>query len=182
MSKKPQAANLPVEASNLFSRVWGTSERPTDLSHPKNPVQLVGKWNMKLYGPDGELKDARDGFNVITTNGLEFMSSFLNSAATAASTFTMRYLAIGTDATGESSSDSSLGTELSRHTGVVSNNSNGVFEIKATFATGSGVGAIVEYGIFDSNTAGTMWARDTESAINKGSNDVLEVTAQITLS
>jgi hypothetical protein len=137
---------------------------------------------MKLYGPDGELKDARNGTNVITDNGIEFMSSFLNSAATAASTFTMRYLAIGTDSTGESSSDTSLGTEASRHTGVVSNNSGGVFEIKATFATGSGTGSIVEYGIFDANTGGTMWARDTEAAINKGSNDILEVTAQVTLS
>jgi hypothetical protein len=136
---------------------------------------------MKLYGPDGDLKDARDGTNVITTNGLEFMSSFLNSAATAASTFTMRYIAIGTDATGEAAGDSALGTELSRHTGVVSNNSSSIFEVKATFATGSGTGSIVEYGIFSANTGGTMWARDTESAINKGANDTLEVTAQITL-
>ena len=182
MTIKTHGANLPVDGSNLFSRVWGTSEKASNLSHPKNPVQLVGRWNMKLFGPDGELKDSRNGFNVITTNGLEFMSSFLNSAATAASTFTMRYIAVGTDATGESSSDTSLGTELSRHTGVVSNNSGGIFEIKATFATGSGTGSIVEYGIFDANTGGTMWARDTESAINKGANDVLEVTAQVTLS
>lgn len=181
MSRK-HSANLPVEASNLFSRVWGVDKQSPNLSQPKNPVTVVGRWNMKLYGPDGELKDTRDGTNVITTNGLEFMSSFLNSAATAASTFTMRYIGIGSDATAEAVGNTALGTELSRHTGVVSNNSGGVFEIKATFATGSGTGSIVEYGIFDSNTAGTMWARDTESAINKGANDVLEVTAQITLS
>jgi hypothetical protein len=171
-----------VGASNLFSKVWGKDEVELDLSQPKNPVKLVGKWNMKLKGPDGELKDERDGFNVITTNGLEFMSSFLNSAATAASTFTMRYIAIGTDATAEAAGNTALGVEVARHTGVVSNNSSGVFEIVATFAAGSGTGAIVEYGIFSSNTAGTMWARDTESAINKSSGDSLEVTAQITLS
>lgn len=182
MSRKTHGVNLPAGASNLFSKVWGMEQKSPDLSHPKNPVTVVGRWNMKLYGPDGNLKDERDGTNVITTNGLEFMSSFLNSAATAASTFNMRYIGIGSDSTGESNSDTSLGTELSRHTGVVSNNSGGIFEIKATFAAGSGTGAIVEYGIFDSNTAGTMWARDTEAAINKGAGDSLEVTAKVTFS
>ena len=143
-------------------------------------LKVTGKWTIKLKDQDGKTKVERHGVNVITTEGHEFISSFLNSAATAASTFTMKYIAIGTDSTGESSTNTALGTEVSRHTGVVSNNSSGVFEIVATFAAGSGTGAIVEYGVLSTNTGGTMWARDTESVINKGSGDSLEVTAQIT--
>ena len=94
----------------------------------------------------------------------------------------MRYVAVGTDSTAEAASNTALGTELARHTGTVSYISNQIYQVKATFAAGVGTGAIVEYGIFSSNTAGTMLARDTDSVINKGASDSLEVTAQITLS
>ena len=144
--------------------------------------ELVGTWNAILRGPDGQIKDEVSGKNVICTNGKEFLASFLNSAATAAATFTMRYIAIGTDATAEAAANTALGIEAARHTGTVSYNSSAIYEIVATFATGSGTGAIVEYGLFSSNTAGTMLSRDTESAINKGANDTLVVTARITVS
>jgi len=145
-------------------------------------VTLKGRWRAELRGPDGELKEVREGNNVVCTNGKEFLASFLQSAAAAASTFTMRYIAIGTDSTAEAAANTALGTELARHTGTVSYVSNQIYKVTATFATGSGTGAIVEYGLFSSNTAGTMLARDTESAINKGANDTLTVVAQITLS
>lgn len=145
-------------------------------------VTLRGKWTLELFGPDGKLKDSRVGTNVICTNGKEFLASFLYSAAAAASTFTMKYIAIGTDSTAEAAAQTALGTEVSRHTGTVSYVSNQIYQVKATFATGSGTGAIVEYGLFSSSTGGTMLARDTESAINKGANDTLTVTGQITLS
>ena len=59
---------------------------------------------------------------------------------------------------------------------------NQIYQVKATFGTGLGTGAIVEYGLFSSSTAGTLFARDTESVINKGANDTLTVTAQFTVS
>lgn len=148
-----------------------------------DPVfKLSGKWRAELRGPDGTLKDVKVGSNVICTNGKEWLASFLNSAAAAASTFTMKYIAIGTDATAEAAANTALGTELARHTGTVSYVSNQIYQVKATFAAGVGTGSIVEYGLFSSNTAGTMLARDTEATINKGASDTLTVTAQITIS
>lgn len=148
----------------------------------KKDVTLVGRWFIKLYGPTGELKQEVSGKNVITTNGLDYLASFLNSAAAAASTFTMKYIAVGTDSTAEAASNTALGTESARHTGTVSYVSNAIYRVTATFASGSGTGALVEYGLFDSNTAGTMLSRDTESVINKGADDTLTVTTEITLS
>lgn len=145
-------------------------------------VTLRGRWTFELHGPDGRLKETRQGTNVVCTNGKEFLASFLNSAAAAAATFTMKYVGIGTDATAEAAANTALGTELSRHTGTVSYVSNQIYQVKATFATGSGTGAIVEYGLFSSNTGGTMLNRDTEAVINKGANDTLTVTCQLTIS
>lgn len=145
-------------------------------------VTLRGNWAMELYDEQGKLKASRAGTNVVCTNGKEFLASFLYSAAAAASTFTMKYIGIGTDATAEAAGQTALGTELSRTTGTVSYVSNQIYQVKATFATGSGTGAIVEFGLFSSATGGTMLARDTEAVINKGANDTLTVTAQFTLS
>jgi hypothetical protein len=145
-------------------------------------LSLKGRYFITLYGPDGTIKDHREGDNVVTTNGKEFLASFLKSAALAASTFTCKYIGIGTGTSSESAADTALGTESSRATGTVSYVSNQIYQVTATFATGSGTGAIVEYGLFSSNTAGTLLSRDVETAVNKGANDTLTVTYQLTIS
>jgi len=155
----------------MFRKVYGE----------KRDVTLVGRWYIRNYGPDDRLKDEISGKNVITTNGLDFLASFLNSAAAAASTFTMNHIAIGTDATAEAASNTALGTESARTTGTVSYVSDAIYRVTATFASGSGTGAIVEYGLLSSSTGGTMLSRDTESVINKGANDTLIVTTEVTL-
>ena len=146
----------------------------------KKDLKLTGHWYVTLYEGD-KIKDYREGKNVITENGVDFLASFLNSAAGAASTFTMRYIAIGTDSTSEAASNTALGTETERHTGTVSYVSNAIYRVTATFPSGT-AGAIVEYGLLSSNTAGTMLSRDTEAVINKGVNDELVVTTEITIS
>jgi hypothetical protein len=145
-------------------------------------IEMHGHVTVELFGPDGKLKDRRTGHNVITTVGKEFLASFLYSSVAAAATNTARYIAIGTDATGEAVGNTALGIETSRHTGTVSYVSGGIFRVIATFATGSGTGAIVEYGLLSSNTAGTLVGRHTSAAVNKGSSDTLTVTYDVTFS
>lgn len=145
-------------------------------------VKMKGEWFVTLYGEDGAVKDHRQGFNVVTTVGKEFLASFLNSAVAGASTFTCRYIAIGTDPTPESAADTALGIEQSRTTGTSSYLVGQIYQVRATFATGSGTGAIVEYGLFSSSTGGTILARDTEAAINKTATDTLTVVCQLTFS
>ena len=145
-------------------------------------MEMHGHWTIVHRGPQGEVKTKRQGHNVITTNGKEYLASFLGSAAAAASTFTMLYAATGTDSTAEAASNTALGTEVGRHTGTVSYISGQIYRVTATFAAGSSTGAIVEYGLFSSNTGGTMLSRDTESVINIGASDSLETQTDITFS
>lgn len=143
-------------------------------------VKLYGDWTMRLFGPDGNLKQEVSGRNKITSAGVSALALLLNNAASAAATNTFRYIAIGTDGTAEATSNTALGTETGRHTGIVSYNASAIYEVIATFAAGSGTGAIVEYGLLNSNTGGDILARDVESVINKAAGDSLEVTHQIT--
>lgn len=144
--------------------------------------RVVGRWTTYLYGPDGQLKDKQLGPNVVTTVGKDALAVFLASAAAAATTFTTKYIAIGTGITAEAAADTALNTEVSRSTGTVSYVTSQIYQVTATFATGSGTGAITEYGLLNSNSGGTLYARYTKSVINKGANDTLTVVAQITLS
>lgn len=143
---------------------------------------MKGEWFVTLYGPSGEVKDKRQGFNVVTTVGKEFLASFLGSACAAAATFTGRYIAIGTDSTAEAAANTALGTEAARASGIVSYISGQIFQVTATFAAGTGTGSIYEYGLLSSSTGGTLIARDTEALISKGAGDSLTVVAQLTLS
>ena len=145
-------------------------------------MTLKGRWKVVLTGPDGEVKDYREGNNVVCTNGKEFLASFLASAAAAAATFTMKYVAIGTDATAEAAANTALGTETARHTGTVSYVSNQVYRVTATFGTGVGTGTIVEYGLLSTSSGGTLLSRDTEAAIAKGANDTLTAVVNLTIS
>lgn len=144
--------------------------------------RVVGRWTTYLYGPDGQLKDVQKGPNVVTTAGKDALAVFLASAAAAATTFTTKYIAIGTGSTTETAADTALSSESSRQTGTVSYVTSQIYQVTATFATGSGTGAIVEYGLFNTNSAGSMYARYTKSVINKGASDTLTVVCQITLS
>jgi hypothetical protein len=146
-------------------------------------IKLKGNWCMKLYGAHDELKQEISGQNTIQSGGKSFIASFLNSAATAAATFTMRYIAVGDGVGAENAADTALGNELGRHTGVVTVAAGAIYRVIATFASGVGTGAITEYGVFSGGTAacGTMLNRDLESVINKGANDVLEVTMDLTI-
>ena len=142
--------------------------------------RLVGHWKAELHGEDGVLKNTYYNHNIICTNGKEFLASYLASAAASSATYTVKYIAIGTNATAETAADTTLGTEIFRQTGTVSYVSNQIVQITATFATGSGTGAITEFGLFSSSAAGTMMARYTRTAINKTATDRLTVTAQLT--
>ena len=156
-------------------------QNPKEGERPqkKNDVKLVGKWKAVLTR-GAETICEREGYNTICTTGLYAFVGEIASAAISATRNPFYFIAIGSDTTAETSSDTALGTELSRHTGTVTA-FTAVYQVKATFASGSGTGNVYEYGLLDANSSGNLLSRDTEGLITKGANDTLTVTAQITL-
>ena len=142
-------------------------------------VSMKGQWTVTLQS--GDVERVIKGPNVICTNGKEFLSSFLYSAALAAATFTCKYVAIGTDATAEAAAQTALGGELARQTGTVSYVSNQMYVVTATFPSGTGTGSIVEYGLLSSSSAGTMLSRTVQTLLAKGANDSLTAVLQVTI-
>ena len=151
-------------------------------SKNKTGVRLVGKWKATLTRGT-ETVCEREGYNVICTTGVQTLAGYLASAAISATRNPFFYIAIGSDNTSESAGDGALVVETSRHTGTVTA-FTAVYQVTATFASGSGTGNVYEYGLFDTNSSasGNMLSRDVEGLITKGANDQLTVVAQITLS
>ncbi len=147
------------------------------------PLKLTGHWDVYLHRGD-ELIDERHGYNVITTNGLEKLAQYLASSTVGTPSNPFIQIAVGSVNTAESNAQTALGLELARVSGVASYVSNAIYQVTATFPSGTGTGAIVEYGLFNSNAAGTgtMLSRDVEDVVNKGANDTLTTTVKITLS
>ena len=147
-------------------------------------TEIIGKWWVTLYGAPGEVKAQRHGTNVITEDGKSFLAGFLVSAAAAASTFTMRYIAVGTDSTAEAASNTALGAEANRVSGTVSQIAGGIYRVTGTFTSGIATGNIYEYGLFSTATtgAGTIFSRDVEALVSKGASDTLTVVTEVTFS
>lgn len=147
-------------------------------------INITGHWDIKLTGPDGELKQHVKGKNVICTAGKLALANYLASAAASATRYPFYYVAIGTGSTAEAATDTALSVETARAAGTASftTASGAIYTVYATFPAGTGTGAIVEYGLFDSSSVGTLFSRDTEAVVNKGASDTLTVFTQVTFS
>lgn len=143
-------------------------------------VKVTGRISLRLFGPDGALRDAREVKNVVVTVGKNYLALWLTQATQA--DYFMRYLALGTGTTAASASDTALATELATRVAGALTSSTNVWQNQATFGPGVDTGAITEAGIFSASVSGTMFARQVFPVVNKGAGDSLQLTWQVTFS
>jgi len=113
--------------------------------------------------------------NLIVDDGLvEIAKSIAQETAAMPS-----YIAIGTDGTAESSTDSSLVSETARESATVSRTDKTV-NLENTFTNLSA--GVEEAGLFSDSSGGTMFARTTFPVVNLETSDELTVSWDITVS
>ena len=94
----------------------------------------------------------------------------------------MGWMAIGTGATAPAFGNTALGTEIDRNATTSITDSANVVTYVGNWAAGDGTNsAITEAGIFNAASVGTMLARATFTAINKGASDTLAITWTVTV-
>jgi hypothetical protein len=146
----------------------------------KGNVNISGHCTWVLRDAEGRVKQVVESHNLVVTAGLYWLTDYL---AYATPPNVMDYLAVGTDddptpAAGDTSLNAEVGTRVQVAAGRTS--PLAVWQLVATFAAANGTGALVEAGIFNAATTGTMFARQIFSVINKGASDSLQCTWQIT--
>lgn len=168
-------------------------------------TKMRGSVDIKLIGPDGELKESRYIPNLVVNVGKNYIATRMlgTSTVTAVSTTNtltscMTHMAIGTGSTTVAVGDTSLATEvvvagdIAAYSRAVMNNttqSANVLTYIALFNTNnpqrtnsSNTTEITEAGIFNASAGGTMLCRTTFNVVNKGNDDTLQITWTITVS
>jgi hypothetical protein len=126
----------------------------------------------------GQVKEDREFKNLVVTVGKNFVASRIVGVAQNV----MSHMALGTSSTAAAAGDTALGTELARNALASSTAAAAIVTYTATFAAGTATGAIVEAGIFNAASAGTLLCRTVFSVVNKSANDAMSVTWTVTIS
>ena len=138
--------------------------------------QIKGRLELRLFGPDGKLKDYRDIRNTVTALGDAHVADQMSDD----SEVNMSHMAIGTG----TPTATALQTELDRNAFTSKTQGAGADDNDVVYvgnwAAGDGTGAITEAGIFNAAAAGTMFVSASFAVINKGASDTLQITWTVT--
>ena len=137
--------------------------------------------NLKLKGKlaiaiNGDVVQEVD--NLVVTAGKGYVASRMKDATATA----MSHMAIGSGSSAAAASDTALGNQLGRVSLTSTSVSSAVVTYVATFAAGTGTGAVTEAGLFNASSGGTMLCRTVFSVVNKGSADSMTITWTVTVS
>lgn len=141
-------------------------------------LKATGSLRVIITGADGKVKEEREFKNLVVTVGKNFVASRMVGTASPV----MSHMAIGSSSTAAAAGDTTLGGELGRVALASGSALNNVVTYTATFPAGTGTGAVVEAGIFNAASAGTLLCRTVFSVVNKGADDAMSVTWTVTIS
>ena len=144
-------------------------------------LKVTGQVSIKLLAKDGSVLETREIPNLVVTAGKTFIASSMLKT-TSNSPAAMTHMAVGTSSTAPAAGDTTLGAEVGRVALASSTSSANVVTYTATFPAGTGTGALVEAGILNAASAGTLLCRTTFSVVNKGAADAMSITWTITVS
>lgn len=147
----------------------------------KDNIKTKGTLTLVLTDENGNVKQ-QDEHNLVVNVGLAYIASRMKDATATA----MSHMAVGSGTVAAADANTTLGTELGRvtltsTTIVTTSTTNDAIQYVATFAAGTGTGAITEAGILNAASAGTMLCRTVFAVINKGALDTLTITWKVTV-
>lgn len=141
-------------------------------------LKATGSLRVVLTGPDGQVKEEHEFKNLVVTVGKNFVASRMVGVTSNI----MSHMAIGSNSTAAAAGDTALGTELGRVALSAGTSAANVVTYTATFPAGTGTGAVVEAGILNAASAGTLLCRTVFAVVNKGADDAMSVTWTVTIS
>ena len=143
------------------------------MSNVNDQLKMKGKLQIRL---NDELVQEID--NIVVTAGKGYVASRMKDATATA----MSHMGIGSGSTAADAADTALGTQLGRVALTSTNVSGAVVTYVASFAAGTGTGAVTEAGIFNASSVVTMLCRTFFSVVNKGASDSMTITWTVTVS
>ena len=140
-------------------------------------IKATGRLEITLTDGNGAVKQHLEVPNLVVTVG----KSYLASRAVGTAVATMSHMAVGTQSNSLTAADTALQSELIRVSLASSIATTNVIAYVANFPAGVATGNLVEAGIFNAASAGTMMCRTTFPSINKEASDTLAINWNLTI-
>ena len=144
----------------------------------KDKLQATGSVNIVVRGEDGNVTQDFTIPNLVVDTGLDYIASRMKDATATA----MTHMAVGSGTTAAAAGQTALVTEVARVALTSSTVTGESIAYVASYAAGTGTGALTEAAILNAASSGTMLCRTVFSVINKGAGDTMTVTWTITIS
>jgi deoxycytidylate deaminase len=148
-------------------------------------IKATGKVKIVIHDENGVVKEERNIDNLVVTVG----KSYITSRMIGTSSGVMSHMEVGTDNTSASAAQTALiaavaasRTSLTSSTQTTASSNDDSVQYVCTFPAGTGTGALVEAGIFNASSSGTMLCRTVFAVVNKGASDAMTITWTVTLS
>lgn len=143
-------------------------------------LKITGQLIIEVRDADGVVTHSVEVPNLVTTVGKTAIADRLGlSSPTIAA---MTHMAIGTTNTAAAVGDTTLAAEAARVALTSSTPSTNTVVYVATFPAGTGTGSIVEAGLLNAGSAGTLLCRSVFATITKAASDSLTITWTVTVS
>lgn len=136
-------------------------------------LTLTGFVRVRVWDKEGNLVLERSGRNRVVEDGFQLAAELITGSGTPVS-----HMAAGDDATPPEEEDSALGNELAR-TDVTTSRDGHVIEHVATFTDIEDDIEVSEFGLFNANSGGTMFARWVEDTFTLFVSQSMEVSWEI---
>ena len=142
------------------------------MSKIQDNLKMKGRLQVSLNG-----EVVRDIDNLVVTAGKAYVADRMKNNSSV-----MSHMGIGSGNTAAAAGNTALGSQLGRVSLTSTTVSSNVVTYVATFAAGTGTGAVTEAGILTASSGGTMLCRTVFSVVNKGSADSMTITWTVTVS
>lgn len=147
----------------------------------KENITLTGRVELILTGPDSRIKERKIIDNLVVTTGKEFVAGRIAGTSVGV----MTHIEVGTSSNPPTVNNTSLNSGIigSRTPMIISGGtpSGPSVLFSALFGPTVGTGNIVEAGIFNASTGGTMLCHTVFSEVTKGPLDSLTINWTVTV-
>jgi|TARA_R110000744_G_scaffold135750_1_gene245246 uncharacterized membrane protein len=140
--------------------------------------KATGKLTIEIKNEAGKVIDHREVNNLVVDTGLAYIAGRMKDATATA----MSHMGIGTGAVAAAAGDTTLGTEAARVALTSTTVTANAVAYVASFAAGTGTGAVTEAGILNASSSGVLLCRTVFSVVNKAVTDSMTITWTVTIS
>lgn len=140
-------------------------------------LKATGQLTLTVRDSNNNIKQELHVPNLVVTVGKNLIADRLISASSGV----MTHMAVGTSNVDLASANTSLAAQLGSRVSLTATRNNNVITYSCTFGEGVSTGALVEAGIFNAETSGTMLCRTTFPVINKEATDTLTINWNVTI-